>query len=116
MKHIILVCSILVLFLFGGCEVMDTYTREVEVVITHTEYKSGYVTPVRIGKVNTVMSHPSHHYVHVMYNDTQFVIDDMETYDIYKDSVGKTVTGILEITQYKNGKIKRDIQSLVISD
>lgn len=113
-KIIKLFLPILILFLLAGCsKLISTEYKDVEVKIvdcchrnsytTWIFHSKGHMTPIRHSEVNTIT---------VSYNDNQYVIGGKEVYYKYKDKIGETATGVLEIKNYEDGTKRFDIISL----
>lgn len=111
-----LVCFLLMLSLtlglIGCAKVVSVTKEDVLVNIVDEHYKHMYMQPIHTGKVTTFITHPAQYKITVEYSGKQFVIDDKDTYDKYKDRVGEVITGTLETTTYDNGKKWYDIVSL----
>lgn len=71
-----------------------------------------YMTPIRAGKVTTVVTHPAVYRITVEYNSVEYDIRGSNTYNKYKDMVGQNTIAVLEITTYDNGEIKEEIIEL----
>lgn len=101
------------MFILTGCaKCINTEYENVEVNIVD-EYHSGmYVTPISAGKVTTMVTHPAVYEITVEYNGVKYTISGSDTYNKYKDMVGQTTTGTLEIKTYDDGSIRYDITSL----
>lgn len=107
----IILCCILVMLLCGalyGCSIffpalqeayqnLKTDTSEVEVEITKKYFYKGVYTII------------------VKYNGDKYTIHGKETYNKYKDRVGETATGILEIKYYDKEAGKKIVRSRIVS-
>ena len=113
-KIIKLFLPILILFLLAGCSrLISTEYKKVEVKIVDCYHRNSYTTwnfygkgrmrPIRYSEVNKVI---------VSYDDNKYVIEGKEVYYKYKDKIGETVTGVLEIKNYEDGIKRFDIISL----
>lgn len=111
-----LVCFLLMLSLtlglIGCAKVVSVTKEDVLVSIVDEHYRHTYMQPIHTGKVTTYITQPAQYKIIVEYGGKQFVIDDRDTYDKYKDHVGEVTTGTLETTTYDNGKVWYDIVSL----
>lgn len=70
------------------------------------------MTPIRVGKVTTMQTHPAVYRITVKYNDVEYSISGSDTYEKYKEHIGEYTNGTLEIRTYDDGTIKYDILSL----
>ena len=71
-----------------------------------------YMTPVFNGKTTTMITHPAVYRITVEYNGVEYTISGSDTYNKYKEKVGKTTIGTLEIRTYDDGTVKYDIIAL----
>lgn len=97
---VILIVSMFTLSLAGCAECLNTEHKEVEVTIVDAYYRSGWVQPIISGKVISSIYHPDQHKITVGYDGKEYTIDDEDTYKKFKDKIGQTTTGILEIRTY----------------
>ena len=110
----ILILLLYVSFLLTGCsKLVSTETKNVEVTITDTYHKASWMQPVSTGKFTTWITHPAVWRVYVEYDGAEYTIDGADTYKLFEDKIGQTVTGILEIRKYDDGTSKYDIVRLV---
>lgn len=101
------------MFVLTGCaKCISTEYENVEVNIVDEYHRGMYVTPIRAGKVTTMVTHPAVYRITVEYNGVEYTISGSDTYNKYKDMVGQTTTGTLEIRTYDNGFVRYDITSL----
>ena len=115
MKKIILVLlsTLALMFVLVGCEkCISTEYENVEVDIVDEHYKSEWFQPVFNGKSMALITHPAQYHITIEYNGIEYTIDGRDTYDRYKDKVGQTTIGTLEIRTYDDGTIRYDIISL----
>lgn len=112
-KIIKLFLPTLILFLLAGCsKLISTEYKDVEVKIIDCYHRNSYTTIVCYGKRLIPRRHPAVNKVTVDYNGNQYVIKGKEVYYKYKDKIGETVTGTLEIENYEDGTKKFNIISL----
>ena len=107
---IIIVC--LVISLVGCAKLVSTEYENIEVNIVDTHYNGAWVQPISAGKVTTYVTHPAEYEVTVEYNGVSYTIDDENTYNRYKDKIGQTTIGTLEIRTYDNNEVKYNIIEL----
>lgn len=101
------------MFILTGCaKCINTEYENVEVNIVDEYHRGMYVTPISAGKVTTMVTHPAVYKITVEYNGVKYTISGSDTYNKYKDMVGQTTTGTLEIKTYDDGSIRYDITSL----
>lgn len=98
---------------FAGCaECISTEYKNVEVTIVEEYHRDTWRQIVRVGKVATVITHPAVWQITVRYGDANYTINDRDTYNKYKEKIGETVVGRLEIRTYDNGETVCNIISL----
>ena len=98
--------------LVGCAKCISTEYENVEVNIVDEYHRGMYTTPMRVGKVTTIQTHPAVYRITVEYNDVEYTISGSDTYNKYKDKVGQTTIGTLEIRIYDDGSVRYDITSL----
>lgn len=102
-----------IIFSLSGCaKLVNTEYQKVEVTITDEYHRGMYITPIFNGKTTTMITHPAVYRITVEYNDIEYAISGSNTYEKYKDKVGQTAIGTLEICTYDDGTVKCDITSL----
>jgi hypothetical protein len=93
-----------------GCdEIIRTETKEVEVAIVDSYYSPPWSQPIWTGKFFTYMPHPAIYQITVEYGGVEYDLNSSELYETYKNRIGETVTGILEIIYYDSGHVYREI-------
>lgn len=102
----------LILILTSCASLVNTEYENVEVKIVDEYHRAMWMQPIRTGNVTTFITHPARYEIIVEYKSVEYTIDDNDTYDRYKDKVGQTATGILEIRTYKNGAVKQEVVEL----
>ena len=117
MKKRILVFSmfmIMILSLVGCAKLVSTEYENVEVKITDVYYKQSYTTTTYNPelKMPMVHSYPAVYIVTIEYNGVEYTISGSDTYNKYKEKVGQTAIGTLEIRTYDDGTVKYDITEL----
>ncbi len=104
---------IVLIFSFVGCaKCISTEYESVEVAVVDKYHRPMYITPIRAGKVTTFVTHPAVWHITVEYDGIEYAISGSDTYNKYKDKIGQTTTGELEIRTYDDGTVKYDIVSL----
>lgn len=98
--------------LIGYTAPTSTEYKEVEVEIVNEYYKAAYYTPIWTGRSIVMISNPAVYEITVQYEDMEYTLGGMETYDKYADKVGETAIGILRIRTYENDDIREDIVDL----
>jgi hypothetical protein len=114
MKKILSIMMIicLVSLLVGCAKLVSTEYENVEVNVVDIHHSAMWLQPIRAGKVTTFVTHPAEYEVIVEYNGVSYTIDDEDTYNRYKDKIGQTTVGTLEIHTYDDGTVKHDITEL----
>ena len=107
-----LVFVILIFSLTGCAKLVNKECENVEVSIVDKYHRGMYVTPVFNGKTTTMITHPAVYRITVEYNGVEYTISGSDTYNKYKEKVGQTATGTLEIRTYDDGSVKYDITAL----
>ena len=101
------------MFVLSGCaKLVNTAYQKVEVVIMDEYYRGMYITPIFNGKTTTMITHPAVYRITVEYNGVEYTISGSNTYNKYKNKVGETAIGNLEIRTYDDGTVKYEITSL----
>ena len=112
-KVFCLMFIILLVFSLASCaDLIKTETKKVNVLIIHEDYTGAWNQPVWNGKVMTFISHPAQYEITVKYDGIEYTLDNKTYYNTYKDRVGDTITGTLEIKTYDDGTVKYDIIAL----
>lgn len=108
-----LLLSVVLIFSLVGCaKLVSTEYENVEVTIVDEYHRAMWLQPVIAGKVTTYITHPAVWEIIVEYNDVEYTIDDEDTYNKYKDKIGQTTIGELEIKTYDDGTVRNNIVSL----
>ena len=109
----IIVLSIMVLCSLVGCrEVVDTQEKEVKVTITDTYHRGSYTAYSKVGKTLMPQTHPAQYKVYVEYQNKEYVFDDQDVYEKFKDSIGETAVGVLKTVTYDDGSTSSRIVAL----
>ena len=112
-KFLLFLVFILISFSFTGCsKLINTEYENVEVNITDEMYIAPYTLYYHTGKTIMPISHAAEYNIVVEYKGIEYFFRDKNTYNKYKDRVGETTTGILEICTYDDGTIKYNITEL----
>ena len=113
-KILCLMFTILLVFSLTGCcaNLVSTETKKVNVLITYEDYDGAWLQSIWTDKMFTYISHPARYEITVKYDDIEYILDDETYYNTYKDRVGDTITGTLEIKTYDDGTVKYDIIAL----
>lgn len=116
MKIISLVVIICLVFLLVGCaKVVNTEYESVEVNIVDIHHRAMWLQPMKAGKVTTFITHPAVYEITVEYNNVEYTIDDQDAYNRYKDKLGQSTIGTLEIRTYDDGTVRYNITELKIN-
>lgn len=110
MKRVLIIMLIAVLVVLTGCaKVINTEYKEVDVKITDTYHRAAYVTPIRAGKVSSVVTHPAVYRTYVEYEGVEYTLSGSGIYGKYKNKIGQTIKGKLKIDTYDDNTIRYDI-------
>lgn len=115
MKKNILIFLLLIVMVFSlvGCaECISTEYENVEVEIVDEYYSPEWYQPVFTGKSTALITHPATYRITIKYNGIEYTFGDSDTYNKYKDKVGQTTIGTLEIRSYDDGTTRYVITSL----
>lgn len=112
-KYLTIILLSLTLLLTGCAELVSTETQEVDVIVIDSYHRNMWLQPVHAGKVTTWVTHPAVYRITVLYNEVQYTVDGSDIYDQFKDDIGETVTGVLEIRTYDDGSTESDIVDLI---
>lgn len=110
----ILVIICLAFTLFGCAKCINTEYRDVEVTVVDKHYKAShtkveYNVPLKMPMTKRV---PAVYRITVEYDGANYMIDEVDTYNKYKDLVGQTTIGTLETSTYDNGTTRKRIIKL----
>jgi hypothetical protein len=112
-KVFCLALIVLLIFSLTSCaDLISTETQKVDVLITYEDYSGAWLQPVWTGQVFTYIPHPAQYEITVKYNGIEYTLDNETYYNAYKDRIGDTITGTLEIKTYDDGTVKYDIIAL----
>ena len=112
-KFITIMTIVFLMFSLVGCaKLINTEYENVEVNIVDEYHRGWYMTPIRVGKVTTTVTHPAVYEITVEYKGIKYTISGSDTYNKYKEKVGQTATGTLEIRTYDDGTVRYDIIKL----
>ena len=101
------------MFILTGCaKCISTEYENVEVNIVDEYHRNTYITPIRVGKVTTMVTHPAVYRITVEYNGVKYTVSGNDTYNKYKDMVGQTAMATLEIRTYDDGTVRYNITGL----
>ena len=110
MKRVLIFMLIAVLVTLTGCaKIINTEYKEVDVKITDTYHRAAYVTPIRAGKVTSLITHPAVYRTYIKYEGIEYTLSGSSIYNKYKNKVGQTVKGKLKIDTYDDNTIRYDI-------
>ena len=114
MKQILIAVLLLVVVIsmMGCAKLVETKCETVDVTIVDQHYTAGWTQPIMAGKVISMIYHPATYGITVEYNGVEYYIGGFETYNTYKDRIGETVQGTLEIRTFDDGSTRYDIMSL----
>ena len=107
-----MIIACLIFSLVGCAKLVSTKYESVEVNIVDEYHRGMYVTPIIAGKVTTMVTHPAVYEITVEYNGVEYTISGSDTYNKYKEKVGQTTIGTLEIRTYDDGTVRYDITAL----
>lgn len=110
--RLIFCCLLLSISLAGCREVVNNETREVDVKIVDSQYEKSWLQTIPSGKSVIVIRHSATYEIKVEYEGVTYTIDNENIYELFKDEVGKTATGVLEIDYYDDGTVKYDINEI----
>ena len=112
-KIIVFIMALCIGISFVGCaKCISTEYENVKVTIVDKYHRAMYMQPVRSGKTTTYITHPAVWRITVEYDGVEYTVSGSDTYNKYKDKIGQTTTGELEISTYDDGSIKYNIVSL----
>lgn len=103
---------ILLFGLIGCAKCINTEYKNVEVTVVDKYYRGAWIQLIFTGKTTMMIPHPAEYRITVEYNGIEYTISGIDTYNKYKDKIGQTAIGILEIQTYDDGSIEYDITSL----
>lgn len=108
----LLLLLILILSFVGCAKCIGTEYQNVEVTIVDKYHRASYILPMHFGKTIMMIPHPAVYQITVYYNGIEYAIDDIDAYNKYKDKIGQTAIGKLEIKTYDDGTVEHYIVSL----
>lgn len=108
----LLLLLVMIFSLVGCAKCISTEYESVEVVIVDKYHRGMWMQPIRAGKVTTFITHPAVWRITVEYNGVKYYVNGNDTYNKYKDKIGQTTIGELEIKIYDDDTVKYNIVSL----
>ena len=108
----IAIIYILIFCTIGCANIVYTEYEEVEVKIVDEYHCGMWIQPVYTGKTVVPITHPAIHRITVEYDGVEYDVDGEETYYEYRDKIGQTVVGILEINTYDDNSVRYDVVGL----
>lgn len=114
MKRFVSILSILIIMLsmVGCAELINTEHETVNVEVIDSYYSDEWMQPIWSGKSMIIIPHDAEYQIYVTYNDVRYMLNDPDTYYVYKDRIGEIVPATLEIRTYDDGTVKYDITAL----
>ena len=111
------VIVVLAMVVMTGCaKVVSEETYEAPVRIIDTDYDPSYITPMKVGKTTTFITHPADYDVTVEYAGVEYVLDSHADYDAAKEKVGSSMQATIIKTRYDDGTTKIQVTGLVIPE
>jgi hypothetical protein len=112
-KIVTIICLLFILLNFTSCaELISTDYEDVEVLVIDKYHRGIWLQPIRINNRTTYITHPETWSITVEYEGEEYTISGHDTYDKYKNKIGQTTTGTLEIKTYDDETVKYDIIGL----
>lgn len=112
-RIIALMLLVAMVFSIVGCaKCVSVEYESVEVTVVDEYHRGLVLTPIMAGKVTTFVTHPAVYRITVEYDGAEYTVNGIDTYYDYKDKIGQTATGELEIRTYDDGSVKYDIVGL----
>lgn len=110
---VVIFMAVIVSMTLTGCKkCVSTEYKHVPVKIIDAESRSAYSYPVIVGKTTSIRVVPASYNTVVEYDSVEYSLSSSETYYKYRDKIGKTAKGKLEIKRYDDGSMKIRIVSL----
>lgn len=111
---VFLIFIIMIFSLVGCAKLINTEYKNVEVKITNVYYEPSHTITVDNPALKMPMSqsYPAIYEITIEYNGIEYTFSDSDTYNKYKDKIGQTAVGTLEVRTYDDGTIKYDIIKL----
>lgn len=107
----ILLLILLTLPLVGCAEIIDTKTEVVEATIIDVDYDPMWFQPVKVGKVNSMITHPADYDICLKYENIEQWIDvSSAKYDVYKELLNTTIEVNLITDYYDDNTIKQRLE------
>lgn len=113
-KLVFLIFIIMIFSLVGCAKLINTEYKNVEVKITNVYYEPSHTITVYNPALKMPMSqsYPAIYEVTIEYNGIEYTFSDSDTYNKYKDKIGQTAVGTLEVRTYDDGTVRYDIIKL----
>ena len=113
-KFAFVMAMVLILSALSGCaKVVSTETYEAPVRILSVDYRPAYSTPMKVGKVMSVMTHPADYDVVVEYNGVEYELDSRDSYKAAENNVGSAMQAVIEKVRYEDGDVRFKVLDLV---
>ena len=113
-NSVFLIFIIMIFSLVGCAKLVNTEYENVEVKITDVYYEPSHTAVVYNPALKMPMSqsYPAIYEVTIEYNGVEYTFSDSDTYNKYKDKIGQTAVGTLEVRTYDDGTVRYDIIKL----
>ena len=85
---------------------------ELPVIIVNSYHKDSYVTLVPTGKSVVSVPVPERNQIAVLYKDKEYIINDKDVYESFKNKINDNVTGVFTETTWSNGNVTYELISL----
>lgn len=110
--YILAILMMLIFILTGCAKYVSVETSTVQVTIVDRHHSNMYITPMSTGKTTIMVTHPEEYKITVEYNGSKYIVSGQETYDKYKDKIGKSTDAELTTYKYTDGSTKYYISEL----
>jgi hypothetical protein len=108
----LLLLTTIVISIVGCAKCISIEHQQVEVTIVDEYHRGAWLQPIIINGKTSFINHPAVWQIIVEYNGINHTISGSDTYNKYKDKIGQTAIGELEIRTYDDGTVKYYIVSL----
>lgn len=112
MAKVFTVCTLLLLLVSCEKPIYELAYEDYGIIVDKY-YRAMWLQPVITGKTTTFINHPEISKICIEYKGNRIWIEDDNVYDEYKDKINEEVKINVIEREYKGGKVKYNIESII---